>query len=515
LNGKEHVDFSKIKIGAQTLSDAIFTQTQTKKARPDMSDKRNIMQAIGNLDYPKMIEVSDYYFRTNGIYSRLCKYAARMYRYDWYITPYINEEINETKQNKCLQKFDEALKYFDAFEIKKTFGDIALKVVRRGSYYGYLILNKNRPMIQELPSYYCRSRFCGPDGRPVVEFNMKYFDDQFRDEEQRKRMLNLFPPEFKKGYMLYIKGKLPPMFQGDTKGWYMLDPDFGIKININNEDTPLFMSVIPALIDLEDTQALARKKQEQELLKILVQKFPLDKNYNLVFDTDEMADLHRAAVNMIGQAVGIDVLTTVADISVEDMAEAKTSADSDDVAKAERAVFNAAGVSQMQFNTDGNIALEKSILNDEAALLDLVLQFEALLNNILDLKYNGSAKQYSFRASILPTTIYNYKDISKQYKEMTQLGYSKMLPQIALGQSQSSILATAYFENDVLNLVERLVPPMSSNTMNAQSLKEETSSKKTNSATKTDDEKKGGRPTNEEQGKATSEKRMQNQESES
>jgi hypothetical protein len=295
----------------------------------------------------------------------------------------------------------------------------------------------------------------------------------------------------------------------------MLDPDFGIKININNEDTPLFMSVIPALIDLEDTQALARKKQEQELLKILVQKFPLDKNYNLVFDTDEMADLHRAAVNMIGQAVGIDVLTTVADISVEDMAETKTSADSDDVAKAERAVFNAAGVSQMQFNTDGNIALEKSILNDEAALLDLVLQFEALLNNILDLKYNGSAKQYSFRASILPTTIYNYKDISKQYKEMTQLGYSKMLPQIALGQSQSSILATAYFENDVLNLVERLVPPMSSNTMNAQSLKEETSSKKTNSAAKTDDEKKGGRPTNEEQGKATSEKRMQNQESES
>ena len=45
-----------------------------------------------------------------------------------------------------------------------------------------------------------------------------------------------------------------------------------------------------------------------------------------------------------------------------------------------------------------------------------------------------------------------------------------MLPQIALGQSQSSILANAYFENDVLDLVTVFVPPMSSNTMNAESL---------------------------------------------
>ena len=45
-----------------------------------------------------------------------------------------------------------------------------------------------------------------------------------------------------------------------------------------------------------------------------------------------------------------------------------------------------------------------------------------------------------------------------------------MLPQIALGQSQSSILATAYFENDVLDLVSVFVPPLTSNTMNADAL---------------------------------------------
>mgnify|MGYP003303860070 CR=1 FL=1 len=71
---------------------------------------------------------------------------------------------------------------------------------------------------------------------------------------------------------------------------------------------------------------------------------------------------------------------------------------------------------------------------------------------------------------MLETTIYNYKDISKMYKDQTSMGYSKMLPQIALGQTQSSILANAYFENDILDLVNVFIPPMQSSTMNADAL---------------------------------------------
>jgi hypothetical protein len=56
------------------------------------------------------------------------------------------------------------------------------------------------------------------------------------------------------------------------------------------------------------------------------------------------------------------------------------------------------------------------------------------------------------------------------YKEQTQMGYSKMLPQIALGIPQSQVLANAFFENDLLNLVTVFVPPLTSNTMNADAL---------------------------------------------
>ena len=116
---------------------------------------------------------------------------------------------------------------------------------------------------------------------------MKFFDDNFRDTTQRLRILKLFPDEFSKGYMLYKQGKLPPEFMGDTSGWYLLDPAMTVKFTANGEDYPAFISVIPLILDLDEAQALDRKKTMQRLLKIVIQKMPLDKNGDLIFDVDE------------------------------------------------------------------------------------------------------------------------------------------------------------------------------------------------------------------------------------
>lgn len=50
------------------------------------------------------------------------------------------------------------------------------------------------------------------------------------------------------------------------------------------------------------------------------------------------------------------------------------------------------------------------------------------------------------------------------------MGYSKMLPQIALGHSQSAIINTAYFENEVLHLSEIMIPPLMSSTMRGEDI---------------------------------------------
>ena len=49
-------------------------------------------------------------------------------------------------------------------------------------------------------------------------------------------------------------------------------------------------------------------------------------------------------------------------------------------------------------------------------------------------------------------------------------GFSHVLAQIALGHSQSSVIANAHFENEVLKLYEIMIPPIMSSTMNADGL---------------------------------------------
>ena len=114
--------------------------------------------------------------------------------------------------------------------------------------------------------------------------------------------------------------------------------------------------------------------------------------------------------------------------------------------------------------------MDRSILNDESATRDIPYQIKFLLNKGISIFSKSNKKKYYFRVNILETTQYNYKDLSKLYKEQVQLGYSRILPQIALGHSQSEILAMIHFENDVLKLSEIMIPPMMSSTMNAEIL---------------------------------------------
>ncbi len=100
-------------------------------------------------------------------------------------------------------------------------------------------------------------------------------------------------------------------------------------------------------------------------------------------------------------------------------------------------------------------------------MINLVRQFEEFAESLLE-PFNKSAKKVYYKLEILPTTIYNYKDIAKNYKELTSLGFSKLLPQVALGQSQSVVIMTAYFENDMMSLNDVFVPPQLSSTMSGK-----------------------------------------------
>ena len=450
--------------------------------------------------------ISNFYYNMNGIYERVCNYFAQLYRYDWYVVPEVIDD--SIKEDKILKDFSKVLNYLDNSYVRKICQDIALEIMKNGCYYGYLVPSSDSIILQQLPIEYCRSRYTVA-GMPAIEFNMKFFDT-FKDMNYRLKVLNLFPDEFKKGYLLYKQGKLPAEVQGDSSGgWYLLDVDSAIKFNFNGSDIPPFVNAIGALLDLDAAQDLDRRKQMQKLLKIFVQKLPLDKNGDLIFDVDEARDIHNNGVQMLKRAVGVDVLTSFTDVYSIDLSDKNTCTTTDDLEKVERALFNALGISQNLFNTDGNLSLEKSILNDESVVRNLLCQFSIFFDKVIDKKYSNG-KKYKFNFYMLETTQYNYKDLAKLYKEQTQIGYSKMLPQIALGHSQSFILNSVHFENEVLHLSEIMIPPLMSSTMSSEDVlgnKKSTNGSNSNSASGN----AAGRP--EKADSEKSEKTIQNKES--
>lgn len=462
-------DYSKIKVGVKALEDAIINLgAYNRTARRNYADKGLIIKAMADRDYETLREVSNHFYRINGIYRRICDYTATMYRYDWYVSPeIIGMDEKDLDESKAVKEFVKLLNFLDNSHIKKVCGDIALQVIKNGAFYGYCVKTPKRFYIQELPCKYCRTRYFIGES-PAVEFNMRFFDDMFADTAYRMKILKLFPEDFQIGYRLYKQNRLKPDYPGDNSGaWYLLDPECAFKFCFHNDDFPLFINAIPAILDLDAAQDLDRRKQLQQLLKIIVQKLPLDKNNDLVFDVEEARDIHNNAVEMLSRAIGVDVLTTFADVESIALSDKNTSVTQDDLEKVERTVYNSFGISKNIFNTDGNLSLEKSILSDEAMIRDLLIQFEYFFNAIVQ-KSRITAKKHKFKFYMLETTQYNYKEMSKLYKEHVQLGFGKILPQIALGHSQSSILNNIFFENKILHLQELMIPPLMSSTMSSQ-----------------------------------------------
>ena len=493
-NRGQVVDYAQVRIGNgphKKASDvSVNLQTALSAVDSAYTDKQVILTAIRDKDAATMREISDFYFETSGVYKRAVEYLAKLYRYDYYLVPHISRN-GEADKKKVLKIFDEALNFIENSSLRKLFSSKALEVIKYGCYYGYRIESKEKIILQDLPVEYCRSKYF-INGKPTVEFNMKFFDDKFRDSGYRQKILDIFPPDFNKGYRLYKSGQLPPEQSGEENSWYMLDPKYAVKFNLNDSDMPYLINAIPAIIDLDEAQEIDRKRMLQQLMKILIQKLPLDKNGDLIFDVEEGKDLHRNAVDMLSKTLGVEVLTTFADIDVKDM-DTTTSITSkaDALSKVERTVYNTMGISKNVFNTEGNTALDKSILDDEASVKDFLFQFQDFANEALE-PFNKNKKKCELKLKILETTIYNYKELSKLYKEQVQLGYSKLLPQLALGHSQKEILAELTFENDILELSKIMIPAQSSSQMSSDAL-DKLKKSDSNNNQKIIEEKKSGR----------------------
>lgn len=426
-------------------------------------------RAINNFDLKKIRELSRYFYRSNLLYSRTIDYLSTLLCYYWKIEPKMRPSKIDGDMNELIDKWWETLEYIEEINPEKLGVEISRRALVNGSCY-IAVKEKTKKSnsfgIQFLPNEFCRVRKKYLN-RNVIDFDVTFFDTKFSDLRKRNEALLSFPPCISEKYYEYKQMKN----KTTDSNWMTIDPDYGFCFTLREDELPYIISSVLDILDLQDIKDITMFKFEQALSKLLVQKFGTNQDGNPIIDLPELKIFHKDACDMLSKIPGVDVLTTYADVDSVDLENSQIDSDSNPMEIVTQNFYNSTGVSKLLFNADNSGTLSKAIIPNESLMFILLKQINEFLQVRLDVNFKkGATKKFNFTIELPPLTESNKLEMAKMYKEQVAIGYSKFLPAIALGQRQSAIMSSFVFENDVLNLVSMMRPPVSSNTMTSESV---------------------------------------------
>lgn len=434
------------------LSDGLYTLTSKATNMRLKYTKEQIQKFINNNDIKKLREASRYFYNKSGLYKRLIHHFADMLTFDYLVAPK-NQTHKRVKESNFEKSYYKVHSFLDNLFIKDSFAKINELVLTDGVFYGYLREEDENSDIQQLPSDYCRTPY-KIDGNYAVEFNLIYFD-LIKSDTDLRNILKQFPKEIGIEYAKYKNVK------SGYNTWVQLNPENAMCFQFDDLGTPFFIGVLDTLIELEYYKSLEKSKDKLELTKILIQKLPLDDKKQMIFKLEEALQLHDNAKKMIKNNDNVDLITTPAEIDSISLQD-KSSVSKDNLLKAERSVFNEAGVAQILFNSTGNLSLKFSVNSDESIMFRLLSMYEKWFNVKLD--YLIESKNYNFSFTFLPITWYNRKEMIDIYLKNATYGYSKLLPVVASGVKQSTFISLLELENTFLDLHNKMIPLSNSHT---------------------------------------------------
>lgn len=411
-----------------------------------------IEQIINSNSLAEQQALSRNYFDKDGFYKQIILYYATLLTYSGLLIP--NPSFGKELSTSQKKKYYAALEYLEGLELSELLTRISLKTLIYGSYYGVIkVLNKDECVIFDLPIDYSRSRFTDIHGNDIVEFDVSYFNTII-DESNRKEILDTYPSIISSYYNKFKKGKV-------STSWLTLPAEIGICFTFFDDGRPMFLNIIPASIQYDESVDTERERQLDEIRKILVQKIPHLTTGELLFEPEEALEMHKGAVNMMKGNKNLSVLTTYADV---DAIISKTAADnsSTSLEKMLQNVYANGGVSEQIFSPTGTQALPISIKNDISLMMILGNKYSRFITYILNSVFaNGTLK---FKYLILSISEYTKSDFITDALKLAQSGFSYLLPALGLGLNQLELVNIKNLENDTLKLKEMLIPLSSSYT---------------------------------------------------
>lgn len=390
-------------------------------------------------------QLSRAYFSKGGIYKRIIYQYATLLKYNGVLIP----NIYNNSISKFQKKYQDAIKYIDKMNIQNNCIEWTVSALVNGCYYG-LILSKNKKddfYCMSLPQSHCRSRFKDSRGLDIIEFNLSYFDT-FVDPAIKQKVLRRFPKFISKEY-----NKASKKNNGFEDNWIFLPTDYTMYFCFL-DGIPLFINIIPAIINYEEAVENEKERDLEEIRKILVQKIPHLTTGELLFEPDEAEIIHKGSVKMMNNNKNVSVLTTYADV---DAIVSKTSSDavSDNLEKTRNGIFHESGISKELFSSSSNLTLAYSTKTEIALMMTFANKISFFITQLIN-TYFGD-KNTSFVYKILPISYQNENDYINQTLKMANSGYSFILPALALDISQSQLIGLKDLENDLLKVGEKLL----------------------------------------------------------
>lgn len=297
------------------------------------------------------------------------------------------------------------------------------------------------------------------------------------DKQAQLEAIRTYPTSIQQAWVLWNEHKL------DSPWVPISAAEGGMCFMFSSADTiPLLIASIPELKKLDDAFGREKKRDENELYKLLIQKMPIDNKGELVFQLDEVADIHSSVSDMLADIDTVDVLTTFGDASLESLQDSSSETQSSNrIDKYSTNAWSALGRGKILFNAENSSTLAYQIKKDEALMSGYWNLFEAWLKYQINTRFASTNLCFDFQ--LLPITVFNRSDLQQTYFRGAQYGYSKMIAGVAMGITQRDQLSLMHFENDILGMSSKMIPLQSSYTTSGQNIQEEENAAKNTTKT--------------------------------
>lgn len=388
---------------------------------------------------------SQYLYNASNHYQRLINYYAGMMNWVYFITP-LAFERDKVKEDTFQKQYYKVAQYLEEANIPHEMYKMCVIALRDGAAYGVFRRGKNSSFIQLLDPQYCQITSI-TDGT----YGFSYQMSQVKEED----LDSWYPPEFKTMYRDYQSGK------GEWQEVPM-DVVFCLKADDSVDDytIPMFASVMPLLLDIQNYMALQETATELQNYKLITGNVPLNDDGTPKIDWPLVQMYASHIINALPPQVGLAVAPWK--LEAINLSQQSANNDVDIVSRSIDNFWTTSGTPPTlhgsAIETSGGLSL--AIVADEMVAERLMLQVQRIFNRYLK-TLGGSVL---FKIQFLPVTKYNQEKMVKIYKEGATYGIGKTLYQVAMGIPQYDLTGLAYIENNISHL-EELTPLQSSHTM--------------------------------------------------